>query len=186
MAKFTLSPGAAVLSEPKAERLKLSFACDGMLGKLTRWLRILGYSVDLLVDREDEQILAHCKQFNTTLLTSDVELFKRASNMNLATHLVSVHDNVSNQLAKISKKYNLELTLDIECSRCPICNSQLHSIPRSEALRLAPAASFSLYNHFWRCLNDYCGKVYWKGSHWVKILKVFEEARRIAGSINDE
>jgi len=151
-----------------------------MLGKLARWLRILGYSVDFLANREDREILSHCKQFSTILLTGDVELFKRALRMNVAAHLVSVHESVSYQLAKLSKKYNLKLTPNAEYSRCSVCNGELYPIPRAAALGLVPATSFSMYDQFWRCSN--CGKIYWKGGHWVKILKVFEEAKRIANS----
>jgi uncharacterized protein with PIN domain len=55
----------------------VKFLADGMLGKLARWLRILGHDVIYLVEFEDSELLKLAKKEESVLLTKDLELYKR-------------------------------------------------------------------------------------------------------------
>lgn len=54
----------------------LKFIADGMLGKLTRWLRMLGQDVEYSNNMEDSQLLTIAKEDDRTLLTRDFELYQ--------------------------------------------------------------------------------------------------------------
>jgi len=56
----------------------VKFLADGMLGKLTRWLRMLGQDVKYSVQLGDDELLAMAKKEHRVLLTRDFELYQRA------------------------------------------------------------------------------------------------------------
>ena len=56
----------------------MKFLADGMLGKLTRWLRMLGHDVTYDVQLNDNDLLELAKKENRVLLTKDLELYQRA------------------------------------------------------------------------------------------------------------
>ena len=62
----------------------MKFANDGMLGKLTRWLRLMGEDVKCVNDfslppgKEDDFLLKLSEEESRVLLTRDVDLYRRA------------------------------------------------------------------------------------------------------------
>jgi uncharacterized protein with PIN domain len=55
----------------------VKFLADGMLGKLSRWLRMLGQDVIYSVEFDDSELLELAKREDRVLLTKDLELYKR-------------------------------------------------------------------------------------------------------------
>ena len=66
----------------------MKFLVDGMLGKLTRWLRMLGQDVLYSVQLGDSELLELAKKEDRILLTKDFELYKRATGRGLDTYYV--------------------------------------------------------------------------------------------------
>lgn len=156
------------------------FIADGMLGKLTRWLRILGYDVEFKPYEKDETLLDLAKKTGRILLTSDIELYRRAVRKGVNVFLVNGKSEVEN-LAKISEK--LGLNLDVEETRCPKCNFRLRMASPEEVKDKVPETTLKTYREFWVCTNPKCGKVYWQGSHWKKIGKTLKEAKNLVNQV---
>ena len=57
----------------------MKFLADSMLGKLARWLRMLGHDVTYNIQLNDNELLELAKKENRVLLTKDLELYKRAA-----------------------------------------------------------------------------------------------------------
>ena len=55
----------------------MKFIADGMLGKLTRWLRMLGLDIEYASSMADEALIQKTKGTNRVLLTRDLQLFQR-------------------------------------------------------------------------------------------------------------
>ena len=89
-----------------------------MLGKLTRWLRLLGYDVEYANDMDDKKLMAMAKKKKRILLTRDLELFQQANAHGVDTFLVEGRTEVE-RLACMAKKYDFPLEIDIIISRCP-------------------------------------------------------------------
>ncbi len=102
----------------------MKFLADAMLGKLTRWLRMLGQDVLYSVEFDDSELLALAKEEERILLTKDFELYKRAVGRGLDAYYVEGKAE-SEILAEVAKRYNLALTVDMDKSHCPICNAKL-------------------------------------------------------------
>ena len=66
----------------------MKFLADGMLGKLARWLRMLGHDVIYLVEFDDSELLELAKKEERVLLTKDLDLYKRAIGRGLDSYYV--------------------------------------------------------------------------------------------------
>jgi uncharacterized protein with PIN domain len=153
-----------------------SFLVDGMLGSLNRWLRICGYETEFSGDSSDEELLERGREKGMILLTRDRNLIREARRSGVDAFLVKGSSD-EEKLASVAREYGL--VLDPVMARCTICGGRLNEVSRDEIAREVPPNSLEAYNEFWRCGG--CGKVYWRGSHWARMVDKASEASRIAG-----
>jgi uncharacterized protein with PIN domain len=156
----------------------MHFLLDGMLGKLARWLRMIGYETTYLNNCGDSELLSMAKRDSLILLTSDQELYRTAAGRGIESFLVE-GGTEAERLASLADRYSLDLHVDTTISRCPVCGSRLKEIAKKEVENSVPPATFKVYQTFWVCNNPACGKIYWQGSHWNKIEQTLEAARKI-------
>jgi hypothetical protein len=156
----------------------MRFLLDGMLGKLTRWLRILGYDAEYSKNSSDNNLLSQAKDESRILLTSDAQLYRNAVSRNIDTLLMDSKSD-SEKLANLAYRFHLNLKLDPMNSRCPICGSSIKPTSKDEIVHSVPPATFKVYQSFWVCTNVSCAKVYWQGSHWKKIEETLRNASEI-------
>ncbi len=154
----------------------MRFLADGMLGKLTRWLRMLGCDVRYYNDLGDDELVKVAIEESRVLLTRDAQLFGRASKNNVQVYLVKSQTETGN-LAEIAQQFNLKLEIDASNSRCPKCNAMLEPVPKGEVGDKVPQATMQMQNEFWKCAG--CGQIYWHGSHWQKILRTLQDAKAL-------
>ena len=155
------------MKEPK-------FITDGMLGKLTRWLRILGHDVEYTGSMNDKELIQKAKKEDRVLLTRDVELYRQAAAKGAEAFLIENPNQTAN-LASLAKRFKLRLEVNVKISRCPKCNGTIRTVSKAEVVDKIPATTSSNYNEFWQCKE--CGQVYWRGAHWNRIEKTLEDAR---------
>jgi uncharacterized protein with PIN domain len=155
----------------------MKFLTDGMLGNITRWLRLLGYDVEYEKGQNDDELLMRSKQEERILLTSDAELFRLAKRQGLTSALVK-KTSPDEVLSKLSEKFNIHLVFDEMRSRCPACGSPLKSIEKYSIREKVPKNTYQRYNEFWICSNVSCSKVYWHGNHWKKISQTLKKVRK--------
>jgi uncharacterized protein with PIN domain len=154
----------------------LKFIADGMLGKLTRWLRMLGQDVEYSNNMEDTDLLAAAKKENRILLTRDFELYQRALGKGIDAFYLEGSTG-EEKLAELAKRYGVPLEIDMSISRCPKCNSPVKPVSRESLAETIEKDTFEHYSEFWQCSK--CGQIYWQGAHWTKIKKSLETAREI-------
>jgi len=155
------------------------FVVDGMLGSLSRWLRMLGYEADYPNNASDDTLLELTAEKGAILLTMDVELYRRARARNLDAHLVE-GDDEAERLASTAGHLGLRLEVDTVVSRCPTCNGPLREAEADEVREKVPVGTRARYSKFWVC--SLCGKAYWQGGHWKKINETLRRARELRRS----
>jgi uncharacterized protein with PIN domain len=157
----------------------LKFITDGMLGKLTRWLRMLGHDVHYYRDSEDRKLVELAKLEKRVLLTRDLKLYQQAVTHGVNAVLVEATDEAE-KLADLANRFNFKLEIDLSSSRCPKCNTTIKAIAKESVIKKIPSATSTYYDDFWKCPG--CGQIYWRGAHWKKIEKTLREARNISKS----
>ncbi len=142
--------------------------CDHMLGTLAKWLRFMGYDTAYPGPLDDTQLLAMARAEDRVLLTRDKELASRSQD---AIRVRS--DNLEEQIREVSSR--LQLRVVDFLSRCSLCNTALVEASPSEVGASVPEGVRERHSTFWRCPG--CGKVYWQGSHWDRMVERFNDLR---------
>jgi uncharacterized protein with PIN domain len=136
---------------------------DAMLGRLARWLRILGYDTAYEKVIADESLIERTTQEDRWLLTRDRRLTERKVIRGRYTLIAS--DDLEGQLRQLNQDLKIDLDVNHQRGyRCADCNIVLVSIPRDEAAPLVPPFVARQYQEFLQCAQ--CRRVFWPGSHW--------------------
>jgi len=144
----------------------VKFLCDHMLGSLAKWLRFLGYDTTYPGPLDDSDLKALAVREERTLLTRDRELSGRVPG---AVFVGS--DDLDEQFVQVVRAFRL--TAKDAMSRCSVCNGPIESVPKEEAQGRVPDGVFSRHREFWRCRE--CGRFYWPGSHFERVLAKLRE-----------
>ncbi|RVW05695.1 Mut7-C RNAse domain-containing protein [Rhodococcus xishaensis] len=139
------------------------FVLDVHLGRLARYLRLLGFDSAYTNDCSDDELLALSRDEDRTLLTRDVGLLERAA----LVHGAFLHETDPRlQLREVLDRFRL-LGRIAPLTRCARCNGIIG--PATPVLARARVPSSVLREHrlFSRC-ND-CGQVYWPGGHLKRL-----------------
>jgi uncharacterized protein with PIN domain len=140
------------------------FILDVHLGQLAVYLRMLGFDALYRNDYGDEKISHISSLERRVLLSRDRGIFKR-SLVEYGYFVREVKPKL--QIAEVVKRFDLQESFK-PLKRCIRCNGPLKPAPKEEVLeRLAPLTA-RYFDEFSRCLA--CGQIYWKGSHYSKML----------------
>lgn len=149
----------------------MKFIADAMLGRLARWLRLLGYDALYYPQIEDGLLLRIAREENRILLTRDTRLVKVRG---VQRHLLLSENNPFEQLKKVIAAFNLK---DFSLmSRCAECNASLTVVPKENIKNFVPEYVYRTSDVFKQC--EGCGKLYWKGTHPEKFKKKLSEVLR--------
>ena len=154
---------------------KPKFITDGMLGKLTSWLRILGHDVEYANAVDDKELIQTAKKRNRVLLTRDLELYRQAVAKGVEAFLIENPDQTAN-LASLARRFRFKLEVNVETSSCPKCNGTITVVKKTDIADKIPPTTSSNYDEFWQC--EKCSQIYWHGAHWNKIDRTLNEARK--------
>ncbi|HUT17356.1 MAG TPA: Mut7-C RNAse domain-containing protein [Acidobacteriota bacterium] len=152
----------------------MKFIADGMLGKLTRWLRMLGQDVQYSNKLDDAELIVMAKKERRILLTRDVELYQRAVAKGVDAFYIEGRTEAA-KLAELAKRFDIPLAIDLKRSRCPRCNTKIRPTPKEKLAGKVEKNTFIYYDEFWKCPK--CGHIYWQGAHWGRIRATLEKAK---------
>ena len=129
---------------------------DAMLGRLARWLRLMGYDAPLLT------------RLPVRIMPNEMLLTRRQSLAGRPGVFLVTHDKLEDQLDQVITEFKLAPDPARFFSRCLDCNLPVESIGRERAAGLVPDHVLNTAHEFSHCPN--CGKVFWPGSHGQRAL----------------
>ncbi len=152
------------LREPK-------FIADVHLGSLTKYLRLVGFDVLYKNDLSNDEIIETSLNEKRAILTKDRELLKN----NRITHGYWIRGSgIEDQVKEVIERFDLKGNIS-EFLRCLECGSILKPVEKAKIEYRLPPKVKEWQDKFWYC--EYCDKVYWKGTHYQKMLKFVEHLR---------
>jgi uncharacterized protein len=155
---------------PKPLR-KPKFVADVHLGRLTRYLRMIGIDVIYKNDFEDDEIIQASVKERRAILTRDRGILKR----NDVTHGYFVRSSKGEeQVIEVIKRFNLQNAIK-EFTRCLECNTELIKIAKEKIAGNLPPKVNASQEEFFSCPG--CGKIYWKGTHHQKMLSLVHKIK---------
>ena len=130
------------------------FLVERTLGRLARWLRLLGYDARLV-----ERVPPAGRQGRVVLTR------RRALAQRTGVLLVE-SDLLDDQLLQVLGELDLEPSPEKLFTRCLDCNQPVVLITKDEAMTQVPEYILHTAPRFTRCPQ--CGKVFWPGSHGAR------------------
>jgi uncharacterized protein with PIN domain len=140
-----------------------------MLGRLARWLRLVGLDTLYFKFVSDEELLKKTRIENRILLTRDKKLHQQAIKEELHSVMIPAI-SISGALAFLSNIFHIKFKIDPSSSRCPLCNGNITSAEKGNIRSKISSTTFNAYDQFWQCTH--CGKIYWMGSHYKSMRKI--------------
>jgi uncharacterized protein with PIN domain len=139
------------------------------VGKLARWLRMLGYDTMFVNDIDDGVLVDIGLKEERVLLTKDTQIMlRRAVTSGKVKALLTSEDDPKKQMRRVITE--MKLDREREFTLCLECNVPL--IPRSkdEVRDLVPPYVYKTQTQYHQC--PACGRIYWRGTHWENMKQV--------------
>lgn len=151
----------------RARPLRLPrFVLDVHLGKLARYLRLLGFDTRYRNDYDDAAIIGLAREETRTILTRDRGLLKHGA----VTRGYWVRATAPRQqLAEIVRVFDLGGSAR-PFTRCIRCNGELQRVPKDTIAACLPTRVRMHFEEFAQCRE--CYAVYWRGSHYERMRKM--------------
>lgn len=143
----------------------MRFIISGELGRLAKWLRILGYDASYFDSIKRGELIIQSLREGRMILTRDHRL-KDHRGIKMV-HVKS--DLVEEQLKQTIAELKLKIKETGLFTRCVICNKPLEETPKEEVSSKVPPYVFKTAASFRKCSS--CGRIYWAGTHWTNVKK---------------
>jgi uncharacterized protein len=147
------------------------FIADVQLGRLARYLRMLGF--DTLYDNKytTKEIIKISEKDKRTILTRSIFLLKN-SRVTRGYWIRSHDPHV--QVVQVIHFSDLSSMIK-PFHRCSECNGLLELVSKESIEEKLLPNTKKYFNEFRKCSS--CDKIYWKGSHYKKILNLSDNIK---------
>lgn len=149
------------------------FLVDFMLGRLCKWLRIIGYNAKYFKGLDRKEILYESLKERRIVLTRDHRLSKKK-----AWDIILIEsDFLDEQISQLIDCSVIKIDENKLFSRCTICNTEIQAIEKESVKGKVPEYIYQTHKDFSYC--QICNKIYWMGTH-------FEHMRNKLNKIHNE
>ena len=149
----------------------MKFICDDNLGKLAKFLRILGFDTAFDPNYDDKIALRTASSEERLLISRDNKLA-------IKTHphgiLLINHDDPIDQLLNVIHSLKLKISPENLFLRCSLCNSLCEETDKQKATNEVFPYILKTQDTIKKCPS--CRRYYWKGTHYDKILNKLKSA----------
>lgn len=161
-------------TEVETRPLNYKFIADCHLGKLAKYLRIMGFDTLFFPQIEDDKLITIANKENRIILTRDRELSHRKN----APVLFLEPTDTKAQLKTLIKHYKLK-EYPASFSRCIVCNSPLQVIEKEKIIERLPEKVKKYFDYFEYC--PACDRIYWQGDHYKHMMEFLEQVLKESG-----
>lgn len=144
------------------------FIADCHLGKLAKYLRLMGFDTLFFPHIEDKKLLSIANEENRIILTRDRRLSQRK---NAPVFFLEPTDTKA-QLKTLIDYYKLK-EHPAHFSRCIVCNTPLKVIDKDKIIDSLPEKVKKYFDYFEYCPT--CDRIYWQGDHYRHMMEFLEQ-----------
>ena len=151
----------------------MKFICDDNLGKLTKWLRTLGYDTLFFDPIEDGELVARALKEDRVVLSRDTHLTRFKLKLGDRLLLITT-DKPLEQLKQVIEHFKLKKEQMPLFSRCLVCNQLLEKVEKEKI-------KDRLYPYVYRTQSEFvycpeCDRVYWSATHVERMHQKLSES----------
>ncbi len=146
---------------------------DHNVGKLVKWLRMIGYDTLFFNGSEDSQMVASALAEGRVILTRDTQIMRRrvVTNGRLMAILIK-SDEPERQMRQLVETVNLDCQFRT-FTICLECNQPLEERSQQQVKGLVPPYVFQTQSQYMEC--PACHRIYWRGTHWQAMTRKLEK-----------
>ncbi|MFC1972289.1 Mut7-C RNAse domain-containing protein [Chloroflexota bacterium] len=151
---------------------ELRFIVDCNVGKLARWLRMMGYDATLFTGDDDSQMIIAALRQERVILTRDTRIMKMGvvtGNWVRAVFIES--EEPEHQIRQVIDNLHLDCRFK-PFTICLECNQALTEVTREEVKDRVPPYVFQTQDQYMECPQ--CHRMYWQGTHWQAMTRELE------------
>lgn len=158
------------------ESKNLKFIVDHNVGKLVKWLRMMGYDTLFFTGADDWQMIINALNEDRIILTRDTQIMRRGVVVSGRLKAIFVQSEEPEQQMR-----QVVDTLGLDCQSrlftlCIECNMVLEERTRQQVKERVPPYVFRTQREYLEC--PLCHRIYWKGTHWQAMKKKLEKLRQ--------
>ena len=156
--------------------MEIKFIVDNNVGKLAKWLRIMGYDALLVSEEDDSRMVKIALAENRVILTKDSQVMRRrlVTSGRLKAVLIK-DDDIRAQLKQVVAALNLDYHFR-PFSICLECNRKLIEKNKEALQDLVPPYVFKTQEQYMECPS--CHRLYWRGTHWQAMTRELDKLAR--------
>jgi len=147
----------------------MRFLLTKELGRLAKWLRILGFDASYFTENNPGSLMIQALRDNRTILTRN----RRLPESHGIRIIQLKSETLKEQLQETFKSLNIVLDVKHLFTRCIICNEELAPVDREEIKDRIPEYVYKTQRNFVTCPQ--CQRIYWQGTHWGNVQNILKE-----------
>ena len=158
----------------------MKFIVDHNVGKLARWLRMMGYDSVFFDGEDDSSMVRQALAEGRIILTRDTEIMKRRVVTSGRLKAVLIESEEPEQQIR-----QLMDTLDLKhqlrpFTLCLECNHPLVGRSRKEVEDRVPPYVYRTQSQYMEC--PACHRIYWRGTHWQAMTRKLDKLASVSGN----
>ena len=149
------------------------FIVDHNVGKLVKWLRMMGYDSLFFNGSDDSDMVKQALAENRIILTRDTEIMKRrvVTKGQLSAVLID-SEEPEQQMRQVLGR------LELDCqfrpfTLCLECNQALEERKPEDVQGRVPPYVYKTQQQYMEC--PACHRIYWRGTHWEAMMRMLEK-----------
>ena len=149
------------------EKHTLKFLVDSMLGKLAKYLLILGFDTVYFTQTDASTLIEKAYREKRIILSRNTKL----KHIDGFPDFVFINDDQPDkQLSEVLKYFKIHISHDQLFTRCLTCNQKLIVGNHEDVKGKVPPYILGIHKEFSLCPQ--CKKVYWEGTHLKKMKEI--------------
>lgn len=151
------------------------FIVDINVGKVVKWLRMMGYDTLLFDGDDDWRMIIIALEEGRVVITKDTQIVKRGviTSGRLKAILIT-SDKSEQQIQQVVETLNLDYQYR-PFTLCLECNQPLVERSKQEVEDRVPPYVFQTLNEYVEC--PACHRIFWKGTHWKAMTEKLQRLR---------
>jgi uncharacterized protein with PIN domain len=150
----------------------MKFLLTGEVGRLARWLRILGFDARTQPRTNASACVLAAIREDRVLVTRNHRIGRRHA----GTIVCLESNDVKEQLGELARRLGVRWDAAKMFTRCIVCNAALETVEKPRVRDRVPAFVFETQEIFHQCPS--CLRVFWRGTHWGHVTHVLQQIEK--------
>ncbi|MFC2070187.1 Mut7-C RNAse domain-containing protein [Chloroflexota bacterium] len=151
----------------------IKFVVDHNVGKLAKWLRMMGYDTVLFTGEDDWAMVITALNEDRVVLTKDTGIMKMGVVVSGRLKAILIEsDKPEEQIEQVIRAFKLSDESEF-FTICMECNQLLEKRTKQQVEDKVPPYVFQTQGYFMECPS--CNRIFWKGTHWQAMAEKLEK-----------